>query len=96
MYALAGFQRDFFQRFLTRQKMAEVVFGACTQRNLCVGQAQVGVKQHDIMATLRQSHGEVDRHSGFAYPALAAGNADDLGGFKLAHALPLCAVPPIG
>ena len=50
----------------------------------------------DIVATLRQSHGEVDRHSGFAYPALAAGNADDLGGFKLAHALPLCAVPPIG
>ena len=39
---------------------------------------------------------EVDRHGGFADAAFATGNADDFGGFKLAHAIPLCAAPPIG
>jgi hypothetical protein len=37
------------------------------------------------MTALRQSNSQVDGNGGLAHPALAAGDADDFGGFAVTH-----------
>jgi hypothetical protein len=82
---LTGGQGDFFQCFLTRQEMTEVVFGSGTQCNLRIGQTQIGVKEHHIVTALGQGHCQVDGHRGFTHAALATGDANDFCGFVLSH-----------
>jgi hypothetical protein len=52
-------------------------FGAHAQGELGVGQAQVGIEQHELAAHLGQRDREIGGHRGLAHATFPAGHADD-------------------
>jgi len=84
-----------FQRLFAAQHMAQVERRMHAHGDLRVGHAQIGIEQHDLVATLGQGHGQVDRDGGLADPALATGNANHLRTQRVIH-VPLLLWPTRG
>jgi hypothetical protein len=62
--------------FLT-DDVRKVVKRSQAKHDIDVGQAKVGVQQHDALVLQTQRQGQIDRDVGLADAALAAGHADD-------------------
>ena len=67
---------------LAADNVREVVGRVQAEHHVAVGEAEIGVEQHDAPLELGQRDGEVDRDIGLADPALAAGDGDDADGAR--------------
>ena len=51
--------------------MKNILLRGQTKHHVYVGQAEVGVNKHHLLAKLRKANGKIDRDIGLAYAALA-------------------------
>jgi hypothetical protein len=67
-----------FQCALAPDHMTQVVAGVKAQYHVHVGEAKIGVDQHDVAALCGDGHGKIGGYRGFADSSLAAGDGDNL------------------
>ena len=79
-HAARPLQQDVTQIAFTRDDIGQGALGRQAQQNVDVGQAKVGVHQHDPTAEIGQGHGQIDRHIGLADATLAASHRNHLYG----------------
>ena len=75
--ALTRGDNDFPQCFFACNHMRQIVLRLTAQRDLRIGQTEVGIEQHDLLAHHRQRHRQIRGEGGFTHATLAAGDADD-------------------
>ncbi|MNP25511.1 hypothetical protein D3C76_1183220 [compost metagenome] len=78
-------QQHVAQVALAIDHIGQGALGGEAEQDVAVGQAEVGVEQHDAATEIGQGQRKVHRHIGLADAALAAGHRDHLYGMHTTH-----------